>query len=1069
MKTVHNILRWSICVILCMAPCGHALEAVVSVAGTGVAGDSGDGGPALSAQLRNPIDLAVDASGNIFIADYNNHRIRRVDAATGNISTFAGSTQGFGGDGGQATAAQLNFPDCVVLDSKGNLIISDQFNNRIRMVASDGTISTLVGDGTFGGGGDGGPAAAAQLAHPFGMAVDKDDNIYISDINNHSIRKFDRASGKISKFAGGNGSGFTGDGGAASAAQISFPGGPMSIDAGGSLYFCDTGNARIRKIDASGVITTVAGNGQEDFSGDGGPATSAAIKLREGGGIGGCVTVDKAGNIFIADSNNLRIRKVDTNGIITTVAGTGTFGFNGDFQEATKAQLSVIGMRFDSAGNLLFADIGNSLIRKLVFNSSRQFKLQSITPNTGGNSGPVTAIVRGSGIVDGATVKLVRAGQPDIVGQFTRVALLGLGVTTTFDLTGAAVGAADVVVTNPDGSTTTLAGGFNIAETVAPKLFISVVGRDKIRGGKDQLYSFVCENRGNVDVYAVPLLITVPSFAKLTPNFTLATLPQPAGTPIDYSQVPLGIEQTDHTLVPIIIPALFAGQARSVSFKLNVPDTFALAHVKFSLRAVLGEPMLDAATVLQSVHPTAGAALPGGPGGCVNDMLGLVFDCAGIFFPPLACEEEVGKFGLDALTSITAVAFTPGATAGDINGAFSGIAAGAAQTLLNCGLKISPVVGNAISIGLCALDALAVAKDCFNQPVPDLTPGNLVQQTIEAIVSGDPNDKSGPAGISDSHYISNTEPLRYAIVFENEPTATAAAQQIIVTDILDPATMDLSTLALGPIYFNTTVVTPPPGSSSFTQDVDLRPTQNLIVRITAGLDSAQPSMLKWTFTSLDPATGNLTEDPTAGLLPPNVNSPEGDGGVSFTVQQKAGNVALTVISNTARIVFDQNSPIDTPTFQNTIANFSTDVNISKIQVKLDFSPKKLDSLSFDGDLPTALKNFKGEQMIVTVDGLARTFTFDDKGNSTPKSKTESARIKAGKTNRAKFSVKLNKESLQNFLVSLNNDTLKSPKTANRQLSVLIFFDGTILQKNVSIAYGATKDKRGTAKVAAIPK
>ena len=326
-----------------------------------VAGGSsyrGDGGPAVAALLRFLEDVALDGAGNLYIADRNDQRIRKVDAA-GVISTVAGDgTRGYGGDGGPAVAAQLNSPYGVALDGAGNLYIADRDNRRIRKVDAAGVISTVAGDGTYGFGGDGGPAVAAQLSFPHGVAVDGAGNLYIADTGNRRIRKVD-AAGAISTVAGDGTSGYGGDGGPAVAAQLSFPHG-VALDGTGNLYIADLGNRRIRKVDAAGVISTVAGDGTQGFGGDGGPAVAAQLSFPID------VALDGADNLYIVDGSNQRIRKVDAAGVISTVAGDGTQGFGGDGGPATAAQLDTPrGVAPDGAGNLYIADGGNRRIRKV--------------------------------------------------------------------------------------------------------------------------------------------------------------------------------------------------------------------------------------------------------------------------------------------------------------------------------------------------------------------------------------------------------------------------------------------------------------------------------------------------------------------------------------------------------------------------------------------------------------------------------------------------------------------------------------------------------------------------------
>ncbi|MGO9094120.1 MAG: hypothetical protein ACLQGV_02765 [Bryobacteraceae bacterium] len=334
---------------------------ITTVAGNGSGGYSGDGGPATSAQLSGPTGVAVDAAGNIYIADYWNQRIRKVTVATGIITTAAGNgTQGYSGDGGPATSAQLNYPWGVSVDAGGDLYISDQYNGRIRKVAATGTITTVAG----GGGaypGDGGLATSASLSSPLGAAMDGSGNLYIADDGNCRIRRVAAATGIITT-AAGNGGNFSGDGGPATSAQLWMPFG-MAVDGSGNLYIPDLYNRRVRKVAAAtGIITTVAGNGSYGYSGDGGPATSAQLSAVYS------VAVDGAGNLYIGDNDNQRIRKVAAaTGIITTVAGYGTQGYWGDQGPATSALLSdPDGVAVDASGNLYIAEWGNSVIRKVT-------------------------------------------------------------------------------------------------------------------------------------------------------------------------------------------------------------------------------------------------------------------------------------------------------------------------------------------------------------------------------------------------------------------------------------------------------------------------------------------------------------------------------------------------------------------------------------------------------------------------------------------------------------------------------------------------------------------------------
>jgi sugar lactone lactonase YvrE len=356
---------------------------ITTVAGSGTQGYSGDDGPATSAQLGYPQGVALDAAGNLFIADSANGRVRKV-SPSGIIITVAGNNApGSSGDGAPATSAQVS-PAGVVVDRAGNLFISDPFNARVRMVSSRGIITTVAGNGTRGISGDGGPATSAQLYAPQGVAVDEAGNLFIADSGNGRLRKVS-PSGIITTVAGG-GKNVPGDGGPAISAQFDASG--VAVDRAGNLFLSDLGYQSIRKVSPDGIITKVAGNGRSTFygtfSGDGGPAVSAQLAYPTG------VAVDAAGNLFIAESG--RIRKVSSSGIISTVAGNGVSGFSGDGGPATSAQLNMPeGVAVDGAGNLFIADVDNSRIRLVSADGTITTAAGNGTWGFSGDGGPATS------------------------------------------------------------------------------------------------------------------------------------------------------------------------------------------------------------------------------------------------------------------------------------------------------------------------------------------------------------------------------------------------------------------------------------------------------------------------------------------------------------------------------------------------------------------------------------------------------------------------------------------------------------------------------------------------------
>ena len=386
---------------------------ITTFAGTGIQGYSGDGGAATAAKLAQVSDMLFDSNGNLIINDRDAFVVRKIDT-NGVITTIAGTGQsGYGGDGGPAVNATIGFVEKlmvvngniyfaditfdvirkidvdgnissitkgVVLDSQkkkiedtpfyiprnmdydleGNLYVAEQETHTIRKVDLDGNVTVVAGNGSSGYSGDSGLAINASLSAPRSVAVDGAGNLYISDYNNYRIRKVD-TNGIITTIAGTGESGYSGDGGAASSAKVNRPY-QIDADSNGNIYFVSLGNHVVRKIDLNGNISTIAGTGESGYSGDGGAATSAKLNFPVGIGI-------YDGNIFVSDYSNNRIRKIDSNGMISTIAGDGTGGFSGDGGVATSAVLYGPGaIAVDQSGNIIFSDILNRRFRKITTN-----------------------------------------------------------------------------------------------------------------------------------------------------------------------------------------------------------------------------------------------------------------------------------------------------------------------------------------------------------------------------------------------------------------------------------------------------------------------------------------------------------------------------------------------------------------------------------------------------------------------------------------------------------------------------------------------------------------------------
>ncbi len=327
---------------------------ITTVAGNGICNYSGDNGPATSATLWVPNGVTVDGAGSIYIADAANCRVRKV--ASGTITTFAGNGSCvYGGDNGPATAASLNTAVDVKVDGPGNVYIADNQSCRIRKVTS-GVITTMAGNGTCDASGDGGPATSAGVQYPGGLAVDASSNVYIADNNGCRVRKV--TSGTINTFAGNGFCSYSGDGGSATNAALSYIN-DVALDASGNLYIADGSNCRVRKVTPAGIISTFAGNGTCAYAGENGPATAASFhEIR-------ALALDPSGNVYLADNDDCRIRKV-SGGTITTVVGNGSCGYSGDGGPATSAEIDdVNGIAADAAGNIYLAIGNNCVIRKV--------------------------------------------------------------------------------------------------------------------------------------------------------------------------------------------------------------------------------------------------------------------------------------------------------------------------------------------------------------------------------------------------------------------------------------------------------------------------------------------------------------------------------------------------------------------------------------------------------------------------------------------------------------------------------------------------------------------------------
>lgn len=395
MKNLFNSGNWRIVAIvklsLAFLLLGMSLNAqtIVTIAGNGNNGFSGDGNISTGAQVNLPTSVCRDIYGNIFMADRMNHRVRRIDAITGIITTVAGTgTSGFSGDGAAATSAQLNQPIGVIVANNGTLYISDNANHRVRKVDVNGIITTYAGTGSAGFSADGVLANTSKLNSPWGLVLDKFDNLFIADRANNRVRKVDALSNIITTVAGTGTAGYSGNNGQATTANFDKPI-AVAIDTSLNLYIADEDNHRVRKVNlTTGIVTKIAGTGTAGYNGDGMNAGSANLNFPCG------VAVDMSGNVYISDRMNHRLRKINLAGNISTIAGTGSVGFSGDGGNATSAQINYPRELFsDGSGNVYFADTDNNRIRKITYCNLPSIPYLSASINTICAGSPVSLYV----------------------------------------------------------------------------------------------------------------------------------------------------------------------------------------------------------------------------------------------------------------------------------------------------------------------------------------------------------------------------------------------------------------------------------------------------------------------------------------------------------------------------------------------------------------------------------------------------------------------------------------------------------------------------------------------------
>jgi hypothetical protein len=540
-------------------------------------------------------------------------------------------------------------------------------------------------------------------------------------------------------------------------------------------------------------------------------------------------------------------------------------------------------------------------------------ELLGLTPDQGGNSGQVTVTIATSGLdlAQPPTVKLVKAGESEIVGQ--GVAVNGNSIEARFDLTGRSLGTRDVVVIDAAGGESSLPGGFTVEEGVAPKLWVEIVGPAAIRPGRPQTFWVTYGNEGNMDAEEIPLWINgIPPDALWDLGRDLARPPEAPGlSDIDWEQVPVAIDAAGGTVsLPLFLARVPPGRVSTLPLSLTVVAN----RPQLKLHARIGSSLISSAAFANAFSSSSGSGAK-----CLEALFMVVLDLA---VPP---QEECFVGLLDYIRSLKSVA--------DGEGVFSlvQVVVAGAGILIDCA-QLVPQWALVVIVTKAVLDGIDLILEC----APVLV-GASAEATAAIVTSIDPNIKLGSRGAKEHNYIDPGRPLIYEIKFENLETASAPAQEVVITDHLDTANIEIDTLVLGPVTVGDHRVVPPLGSRALSTTMDLRPARNMLVHLEANVDAT--GLLTWRFTSIDPVGGGLPEDPFSGFLPPNLDPPAGEGSVLFTAMPKAGLPTGTEIRNRASITFDTNAPIETPEWVNTLDSaepLSQVLPLASIQSLLDF-------------------------------------------------------------------------------------------------------------------------------------
>jgi hypothetical protein len=648
---------------------------------------------------------------------------------------------------------------------------------------------------------------------------------------------------------------------------------------------------------ACGFVTGISSNGTSAvFSTTIGASTYPTFTT----GVG----VDGGGNVHLTGTTNASNFPLSSNAIQTQL-NDGLFAFGGE-------------------GDWFYTILGSGAI------SSNSGAL------VGGNQGDNTITLTGS-FQSGATCSLV-SGNTTIAATQASVSTDGTQISCTFALNGAALGSYNIVVTEPDGTSVTKPNGFTVQTATGPAIWVNITGRSHLRTSTPSTMTVTYGNSGDTDALGVQLFVTLPAGVTATVLTTLLTPPN--ASPLQVSSVPQFVTIGSNTVLPLFVPRIAAGSSGSVQIQVTAPASVAnltISAYNWQVMATSASALESSLGTYQNGTFTTQVSRPGGGlnlnpnylvftldpvsgAKCFQDIVLLGLQVATTVNPvaqDIACASQMASYLASAATALIN-ASQPGYGADDAASDLGQLYVGAGQTALSCveAAGGNTPAGMAVNVILTLISAsiqsASLLKDCSSVAAVSNS------QTKNSSVGGavDPNDKSGPPGDgSASQYIRKQQPLTYNLAFENQPTATLPASQVIVTDQLDPTKVDLTTFSLGSISFGGNTLSPPYGATAFNTLYSLSSTLSVKVQ---GSINQSTGLATWTFTSIDPSTGLPPTDPTVGFLPPDSNGIVGQGSVLFNVTPKSSLTTGTQVSNTASVVFDANAAINTPTWLNTL-------------------------------------------------------------------------------------------------------------------------------------------------------